>query len=152
MSPRDWRGWAPPRSACSTRATSSTSPSTCSKRSPATATRSFAPWPTASTAPTPRAPGAVYPTLQMLEDMGYVSATRQDGRKVYALTASGRQFLAEQRDVVDHVCARLSGWKGVDEGDEQHRIRHELWELGHLLGRRGHWRRSSPTRSRAFAR
>ena len=89
-------------------------------------------------------PGAVYPTLQMLEDMGYVSATRQDGRKVYALTASGRQFLVEQRDVVDHVCARLSGWKGVDEGDEQHRIRHELWELGHLLGRRGHWRSVEP--------
>ena len=27
-------------------------------------------------------PGAVYPTLQMLEDMGYVSSVQQDGRKV----------------------------------------------------------------------
>lgn len=91
-------------------------------------------------------PGAVYPTLQMLEDMGHVSAARQDGRKTYALTPAGRAFLAEHREVVDHIVARLRGWKGAEEGDEQHLLRHELWELGHVLGRRGHWRWVEPAK------
>src|SRR5438046_2756493 len=30
--------------------------------------------------------GSVYPTLQMLEDQGYVSALDQDGKKVYTIT------------------------------------------------------------------
>jgi DNA-binding PadR family transcriptional regulator len=91
-------------------------------------------------------PGAVYPTLQMLEDMGYVTASKLDGRKVYALTPEGRQFLDERRDVVNHVCGRLQGWQPNVPDAEQHQLRHELWELGHVLGRRGHWRTVEPAK------
>ncbi len=38
-------------------------------------------------------PGSVYPTLQLLEDLGYVSATQRDGKKVYEITDEGRQAL-----------------------------------------------------------
>src|SRR5512146_901555 len=31
-------------------------------------------------------PGAVYPTLQMLEDLGYVTSYQQDGKRVYQIT------------------------------------------------------------------
>jgi len=34
-------------------------------------------------------PGAVYPTLQMLEDMGCVTVTERDGKKVYQITDEG---------------------------------------------------------------
>ena len=34
-------------------------------------------------------PGSVYPTLQMLEDAGFVSATQQDDKRVYAITEAG---------------------------------------------------------------
>ncbi len=40
-------------------------------------------------------PGSVYPTLQLLEDQGYVSSTQEDGKRVYRLTAEGRAFLDE---------------------------------------------------------
>jgi DNA-binding PadR family transcriptional regulator len=30
--------------------------------------------------------GSVYPTLQMLEDMGYVKSSERDGKKVYTIT------------------------------------------------------------------
>ena len=37
-------------------------------------------------------PGSVYPTLQLLEDQGYVESTQDGGRRVYSLTESGRAF------------------------------------------------------------
>jgi DNA-binding PadR family transcriptional regulator len=44
-------------------------------------------------------PGVVYPTLQLLEDMGHVRAREGGERKVYELTDAGRQQLErdEQR-------------------------------------------------------
>jgi DNA-binding PadR family transcriptional regulator len=38
-------------------------------------------------------PGSVYPTLQALEDEGLVTATKSEGKRVYELTAAGRQHL-----------------------------------------------------------
>ena len=35
--------------------------------------------------------GSIYPTLQLLEDEGLVTAEEVDGRKVYSLTDSGRR-------------------------------------------------------------
>ena len=42
-------------------------------------------------------PGSVYPTLQMLEDGGYVTSKETDGKKVYSITDAGRALLAERR-------------------------------------------------------
>lgn len=41
-------------------------------------------------------PGSIYPTLQMLEDGGFVTSAERDGKRVYTLTESGR-LLLEQR-------------------------------------------------------
>ncbi len=40
-------------------------------------------------------PGSVYPTLQLLEDGGYVIGETTGGKRVYTITDTGRQFLAE---------------------------------------------------------
>ena len=43
-------------------------------------------------------PGVVYPTLSMIEDMGYATAAQeQGGRKLYTLTPEGEAFLAENK-------------------------------------------------------
>ena len=39
--------------------------------------------------------GAIYPTLQMLEDRGWASSETQEGKKVYTITDEGRRALAE---------------------------------------------------------
>src|SRR5256885_16827123 len=49
-------------------------------------------------APSPR---AVYPTLQMPADMGYVSSVQEDGRKFYSTTDAGRALMTERRRQVD---------------------------------------------------
>ncbi len=41
--------------------------------------------------------GAVYPTLQLLEDRGWVRSQTQEGKKVYTITDAGRQDLAEHQ-------------------------------------------------------
>jgi DNA-binding PadR family transcriptional regulator len=43
-------------------------------------------------------PGAVYPTINQLEDEGLVTVTADAGRKLVALTDAGRSHLAEHRD------------------------------------------------------
>jgi DNA-binding PadR family transcriptional regulator len=52
--------------------------------------------------------GSVYPTLQMLEDQGYVSSTEESGKKVYSITEAGKQHLHRNSDVVDEISERVS--------------------------------------------
>jgi len=51
--------------------------------------------------------GTIYPTLQLLEDQGYVRAVETDGKRVYHITAAGERFLAENRDVLDEIFERV---------------------------------------------
>jgi len=53
-------------------------------------------------------PGTVYPTLSLLEEMDFATATlAENGKKVYAITDEGQKYLAENRATVDDVLERL---------------------------------------------
>lgn len=52
--------------------------------------------------------GSVYPTLQMLEDQGYIKANERDGKKVYEITDAGRQHLDANSDIVDEISERVA--------------------------------------------
>lgn len=41
-------------------------------------------------------PGSVYPTLQLLEEGGYLTSEQIDGKRVYTVTEAGRQLLEER--------------------------------------------------------
>ncbi len=63
-------------------------------------------------------PGVVYPTLTLIEDMGYATpAQDQGGRKLYTVTAEGEAFLAANRAQVDAIFARLDGAEGGRRGE-----------------------------------
>ncbi|MGO4701248.1 PadR family transcriptional regulator [Dyella sp. 2RAB6] len=52
-------------------------------------------------------PGAIYPTLTMLEELGHAQLeNEQGGRKLYAITDAGRAFLDENRAAVEAVTSR----------------------------------------------
>jgi len=51
--------------------------------------------------------GTVYPTLQLLEDEGYVRAVETDGKKVYHVTPEGERYLEEHRDLLDEILDRV---------------------------------------------
>jgi DNA-binding PadR family transcriptional regulator len=58
--------------------------------------------------------GSVYPILQLLEDMGYVTSNVTEGKKVYTITDSGKKFLEEQKETTDNIKGRLGGWWGSE--------------------------------------
>src|SRR5688500_11304523 len=68
-------------------------------------------------------PGSVYPALQQLEDEGLVRAEEHEGRRLFALTDTGREHVEQQGD------ALREPWKAAAEeaGDE-------MLELGRLVG------------------
>lgn len=81
--------------------------------------------------------GAVYPTLQMLEDMGAVTSEQHDGRKTYTITDEGRRILDDRRDVIDDIADRVREWVGREGRSEMGQAMRELGELMALLGRDG---------------
>jgi DNA-binding PadR family transcriptional regulator len=84
-------------------------------------------------------PGTVYPTLQYLEDMGYVSSREQDGKRVYTITEEGLKFLAEEagtvHDIKDHMHRHWHEW-GSELGAQFREVMREYGEIGRLLGQR----------------
>ena len=81
-------------------------------------------------------PGVVYPTLQMLEEMGYVAAARQDGMKVYTITAEGRRFLAERKDRADEIKSQMRHHWDPENMAEIGKTMGEFSKFRHLLGYR----------------
>jgi DNA-binding PadR family transcriptional regulator len=51
--------------------------------------------------------GTVYPTLQLLEDEGYVRAVDTEGKKVYHVTPEGERYLEQHRDLLDEILDRV---------------------------------------------
>src|SRR5436189_4700537 len=54
-------------------------------------------------------PGVIYPTLTLLEELGYIRPDAAAGsRKQFTITPEGTAFLAENRAVVDQIFARMA--------------------------------------------
>src|ERR1700737_362073 len=82
-------------------------------------------------------PGSVYPTLQMLEDLGYVTSNQEEGKKVYSITDEGRRYLTEQASTIDDIRSRISaGWDAAQR-PETADLMHELQQLARALFRQG---------------
>jgi len=79
-------------------------------------------------------PGSVYPTLQMLEDRGFVTVSPSEGKKVYSITDDGRAFLAEGRVDEHDEHGRRDFWQGQnEEWGEVSALWQELRACGPLL-------------------
>jgi len=50
-----------------------------------------------------------YPTLTLLEDMGYARVSVEEGgKKIYSITDEGRAYLAQNRSAVDDIFDRIA--------------------------------------------
>jgi DNA-binding PadR family transcriptional regulator len=66
--------------------------------------------------------GSIYPTLQMLEDGGFVTSAEVDGKRTYTITDSGRKLLADRTETADD---------DVDEGrGAGYRLKDSALKLG----------------------
>jgi DNA-binding PadR family transcriptional regulator len=80
-------------------------------------------------------PGAVYPTLQMLEEMGYAEATERDGKKIYTITEEGLKFLDERQDSADEVRSHIKHKWSFKNVGKMAMMMKEYHALEHLLSR-----------------
>jgi len=80
-------------------------------------------------------PGTVYPTLQLLEDQGYVSSSQRDGKKIYTVTEAGREFLAEHAATVEAIRNRTERRDRTDSHTEMRALMGELRDLAGTLFR-----------------
>ena len=74
-------------------------------------------------------PGTVYPTLTMLEEMGYAKATTEEGgKKVYEITPEGKKHLEENSSTVESIFERISEavepFFSVSMGEVRNAMRH----------------------------
>jgi DNA-binding PadR family transcriptional regulator len=54
-------------------------------------------------------PGTVYPTLTMLEDLGFARVVPEEGgKKIYEITDEGKKHLAEHSSTVDDIFDRIA--------------------------------------------
>lgn len=62
--------------------------------------------------------GAIYPTLQLMEDRGWVTTQEAEGKKVYAITDAGRQALKEHQQQAESFGGPRGGWGWGEHGRE----------------------------------
>ena len=54
-------------------------------------------------------PGVVYPTLTLLEELGYATVSNAEGsKKLYAITDEGKAFLASNQPTVQAILNRIA--------------------------------------------
>jgi DNA-binding PadR family transcriptional regulator len=81
-------------------------------------------------------PGAIYPLLALLEDVGHVVVTSEGNKKLHTITPLGRAFLKENRAFVDAISARmamLSGKGKRGDGFDYQGIRTAMHEIKAVL-------------------
>jgi DNA-binding PadR family transcriptional regulator len=79
-------------------------------------------------------PGVIYPTLQMLEEMGYAVSSEQEGKKVYTITAAGREFL-EKKNVTSDLRGQIKRRWSFKNIGKTIMVMKEYHALEDLLGR-----------------
>lgn len=79
-------------------------------------------------------PGAIYPTLQMLEDLGYVQSATHEGKRVYEITAEGLAFLeAGDTQTPDQWPHGPFGWAKREMEDDLRVFWREFKELSLII-------------------
>lgn len=79
-------------------------------------------------------PGTVYPTLTMLEDMGYARVTpAEGGKKVYEITDEGRRYLEENRSAVDDIFSRISDFAQSLFGEPMMQVHRAMKDVGRAV-------------------
>jgi len=90
-------------------------------------------------------PGVVYPTLQMLDELGHTRVEEVEARKVYAITAEGKRDLAEHSDEVRDFYDNAGEGSWEDFADELHDLTRRVGRMFKSIGRAARRGRLTPS-------
>jgi DNA-binding PadR family transcriptional regulator len=81
-------------------------------------------------------PGVIYPTLTLLEELGYVTVENAEGgKKLYRITEAGEAELTDKRAIIDAIFARMADLNERFEGPSPRIIR-AMQNLGNAISTR----------------
>lgn len=90
-------------------------------------------------------PGVVYPTLQLLEELGHVRVSEREDKKIYAITAAGTRDLEDHRDEVASFYEQSEDvWE--DHAEVLHDVMDRVRRLMRAFRRAARRGRLTPTR------
>ena len=71
-------------------------------------------------------PGSVYPTLQLLEDQGFIKGEEVEGRRVFSLTETGKAEAEASKEL------HGAPWDSPEHGDEgpRFKLRRGVFQIG----------------------
>jgi DNA-binding PadR family transcriptional regulator len=78
-------------------------------------------------------PGTVYPTLQMLQEMGYITAAEKEDKKIYTITEEGRKFLDKQKEFRERIKSQMENQWNPKHVDDIMETMREFERLARLL-------------------
>jgi len=86
-------------------------------------------------------PGAIYPTLSQLEDMGLIAATADEGRKRYAITEEGRAHMEQAHEQIEAARTRThNSARDIAKAQIPPAVREAFGRIKHaVLARHGRW-------------
>jgi DNA-binding PadR family transcriptional regulator len=90
-------------------------------------------------------PGVVYPTLQMLEELGHTKVEEQEGRRVYAITAEGKKDLAEHAEDVSEFYERSGEASWEDHAEDLQDLTKRVSHMFKAIGRSARRGRLTPS-------
>jgi DNA-binding PadR family transcriptional regulator len=80
-------------------------------------------------------PGTIYPTLQMLEELGHTRSREEGGKRLYEITDEGKADLERHSEEVEEAYDRLKGENEWLDTSEIHVLMKRIHRLMRHLGR-----------------
>jgi DNA-binding PadR family transcriptional regulator len=90
-------------------------------------------------------PGVVYPTLQMLEELGHARLEEREARKVYAITADGRRDLGEHAEDVQEFYESAGEGSWEDFAEDLRDLTRRVGRMFKAIGRSARRGRLTPS-------
>jgi DNA-binding PadR family transcriptional regulator len=79
-------------------------------------------------------PGTIYPTLTMLEDLGYARARPEEGgKKIYEITDEGRAHLAENQPQIDDIFGWIAEFANSIFGEPMMEVHRGFKNVGRAI-------------------
>jgi DNA-binding PadR family transcriptional regulator len=89
--------------------------------------------------------GVIYPTLQLLEELGHARIEEREARKVYAITAEGKSELAEHAEDVKDFYQNAEEGSWEDFADELRDLTRRVSRIFKSIGRSARRGRLTPS-------
>ena len=80
-------------------------------------------------------PGAVYPLLQLLEEMGHVEAKHHGGKKIFTITEEGQKFLTDNKLFAESIKRQMRDTWSENNTVEMREAMVEIGRIARLIGR-----------------